>query len=228
MYTLHIGNKNYSSWSLRPWVLLRTLGIPFEEVLRPFSAGGSYAEFRSFSPTGLVPVLEDGGISVCDSLAIVEYVAEDHPAVWPADRAARAFARSAAAEIHSGFSALRNTCGMNVGLRIRLPGIKPDLRRDLDRLDELWTEGLTRFGGPFLAGGTFTAVDAFYCPVAFRIQTYGLALSPAAMDYAAGLLALPAMRDWYEAGIAETWREPGHEADQRAAGGWIADLRATA
>jgi glutathione S-transferase len=228
MYTLHIGNKNYSSWSLRPWVLMKALAIPFSEVLTPFRPGGSYTDFRAFSPTGLVPLLEDGDVRVWDSLAITEYVAEDHPRVWPADRGARAFARSAAAEIHSGFSALRNTCGMNVGIRVALREISDGLQRDLDRLDELWAEGFSRFGGPFLAGATFTAVDAFYCPVAFRVQTYGLKLAPASVAYAGRLLALPAMTAWYAAGLAERWRDPDHDAEVANAGAVTADLRAGA
>ncbi len=229
MYTLHIANKNYSSWSLRPWVLMKTLGIPFEEALEPFNPqGGSYDKFRKFSPSGLVPLLRDGDNVVWDSLAIVEYLAERHPGVWPADPAARAFARSAAAEMHSGFSTLRNICSMNVGIRVRLNEVGPKLQKDFDRLDELWGDGFNRFGGPFLAGSAFTAVDAFYCPVAFRVQTYGIPLNAASMAYVRRLLELPAMREWYAAGVAETWREPGHEEETRGVGEWTADYRATA
>ena len=226
MYALYIANKNYSSWSLRPWVLLRTLEIGFEERFVPFLQGSSYAEFRKFSPTGLVPCLVDGDLTVWDSLAITEYVGEDHPQVWPADRAARAWARSATAEMHSGFSALRNICGMNIGVRVRLHDQSPALKADLARLDELWTEGLEKFGGPFLAGDKFTAVDAFFCPVAFRLQTYGLELSEAALVYAERLRALPAMREWYEAGLAETIRDEPHDAEIPQVGVLIEDLRA--
>jgi glutathione S-transferase len=228
MYALHIANKNYSSWSLRPWVLMKTLGIPFEEVLTPFPAGGSYATFRGFSPTGLVPLLRDGDIAVWESLAIVEYLAESHAKVWPADKAARAFARSGAAEMHSGFSALRGTCGMNVGVRVRLREITPALKKDLDRLDELWGEALSRFGGPVLGGAEFTAFDAFFCPVAFRVQSYGLKLDPESMAYVERLLALPAMQEWYAAGIAEHWRDLPHDAELAQAGEVTADLRAPA
>lgn len=227
MYALYIANKNYSSWSLRPWVLLKTLDIPFDERFVPFLDGGSYETFRKFSPTGLVPCLVDGDRTIWDSLAIAEYVAEDHQKVWPADRSARAWARSASAEMHSGFSTLRNTCGMNVGVRVKLYEIAPALARDIARIDELWTEGLTRFGGPFLAGDTFTAVDAFFCPVAFRIQTYGLQMSDTAMAYAARLLDLPAMREWYEAGLAETIRDKPHDDEIPNFGSLIEDLRAT-
>lgn len=228
MYTLIVGNKNYSSWSLRPWLLLRALDIPFTERLQPFVDYGSHDQFRKFSPTGRVPLLIDGDTSVWDSLAIAEYVAEDHPQVWPTDRAARAFARSVAAEMHSGFSAMRNVCTMNCGLRIELAERSPALEQDLARIDEIWCEGLSRFGGPFLAGRQFTAADAFYAPVAMRLQTYGITLSPAASDYGKRLLALPPLVEWYEAGLAETWREPVHEQEAQAAGKITQDLRRTA
>lgn len=224
MYALYIANRNYSSWSLRPWVLLKTLDIPFEERFVPFLE--AYAAFRKFSPTGLVPCLVDGDRTVWDSLSITEYVAEDHPRVWPSDKAARAWARSASAEMHSGFSALRNICGMNIGVRVKLHEISPALASNIARLDELWTEGLSRFGGPFLAGSEFSAVDAFYCPVAFRIQTYGLELSETAMAYAQWLRDLPAMREWYEAGLAETIRDLPHDAEIPTVGTLIEDLRA--
>lgn len=228
MYTLIIGNKNYSSWSLRPWLALRVLDIPFAEQLQPFVDHGSHDKFRAFSPTGRVPLLVDGEIRVWDSLAIVDYVAETHPQIWPADKAARAFARSVCAEMHSGFSALRNVCTMNCGLRVRLNAVSPALQADLDRIDEIWCEGLSRFGGPFLAGQTFTAADAFYAPVALRLQTYGLTLSQPAADYAAHLLALPALIEWVDAGLAEIWREPGHEAEVLTVGTITSDLRRTA
>jgi len=228
MYALYIANKNYSSWSLRPWVLMTTLGIPFDERLMVFQEGSNWEPFRAFSPAGLVPCLHDDPTVVWDSLAIAEYLAERHAGVWPADSRARAFARCAAAEMHSGFPVLRNICTMNCGLRIRLREIPPALERNLKRIGELWNEGLDRFGGPFLAGGSFTAVDAFYAPVAFRIQTYDLSLGEAANAYASRLLALPAMRAWYQAALKETWREAAHEAEAREVGAVLEDLRATA
>jgi glutathione S-transferase len=227
MYALYIANKNYSSWSLRPWVLLRALDIPFEERFVPFLETSNYAAFRKFSPTGLVPCLVDGDVTIWDSLAITEYIAEDHSQVWPADRAARAWARSATAEMHSGFSTLRNVCGMNIVVRVKLHTINPTLEKDIARIDELWSEGLERFGGPYLAGARFTAVDAFFAPVAFRIQTYGLPLGQAAKAYADRLLSLPAMVEWYQAGIAETLRDPPHDDELINAGIVIEDLRAT-
>src|SRR6185369_969787 len=184
MYDLFIANKNYSSWSLRPWVLMRELALPFREHLVPFGGSANAVEFKRFSPTGKVPCLVDGEITVWDSLAITEYLGERHAGVWPADTAARAFARCAAAEMHSGYFALRNQCPMNCGLRVTLGPINGDLERELARLDELWGEGLDRFGGPFLGGAGFSAVDAFFAPVAFRVLTYDPPLSDRARDYA--------------------------------------------
>lgn len=227
MVTLYIANKNYSSWSLRPWVLLRQLGIAFDEQVRPFTDGPALA-FGDVSPSGRFPCLVDGDTVVWDSLSIAEYVAESHPQVWPADKQARAFARSAASEMHSGFQSLRNICGMNVGIRVELKEIPAGLATDIARLDALWTEGLTRFGGPFLAGSAFTAADAFFCPVAFRVQIYDLKLSAPAADYAKRLLDLPAMQDWYQAALKETWRKQAYENEALAAGRIVADYRQTA
>jgi len=226
--TLYIANKNYSSWSLRPWVLMQALGIPFEEKIEPLLQGSCWDKFRTFSPNGLVPCLHDGKFIVWESLAIVEYLAERHPGVWPQDEEARAWARSAAAEMHAGFSALRNQCPMNCGVRVVLNTISPELQRNLDRLDELWSEGLNRFGGPFLAGASFTAVDAFFAPVIFRIQTYDLVLGETAMAYVQRMLKLDAMRDWYEEAIRETWREEEHDQQVLDTGKVISDLRAPA
>ena len=225
MATLYIGNKNYSSWSLRPWILMRALDIPFEEQLIPFDDGGSWEKFRAFSPTGLVPCLHDDEIVVWESLAITEYLAEAHPQVWPADKTARAWARSATAEMHAGFSALRNCCPMSVGVRIALHEQSDDLQQDLARLNELWEQGLDRFGGPFLAGANFCAVDAFFAPVVFRVQTYNLALSSAARAYADHMLQLPALQEWQQASLVEPYREPEHEEEIKALGEWLQDLR---
>lgn len=227
MYTLYIANKNYSSWSLRPWVLLTQLGIPFEEKLTPFlGTSSSWSAFRAFSPTGKVPCLHDGDLAVWDSLSIAEYVAERHQGVWPADPRARAWARSAAAEMHSGFETLRARCPMNCGIRLQLDALPAALTRDLARLQELWNEGFGRFGGPYLAGAAFSAVDAFYAPVAFRIQSYQLAVDGGARDYVQRMLALPAMQRWYEAALKETWRDPDHEEETLRQGVLLQDLRA--
>lgn len=226
MYVLHIANKNYSSWSLRPWVLMHMLDVPFEERLTPFPTGSSWELYRPFSPSGRVPCLVDDGWAVWDSLAIAEYLAERHHGVWPVEAKARAWARSAAAEMHSSFTALRNDCSMSCGVRVQPMPMSDALKQDLFRLGDLWNDGLARFGGPFLAGSAFTGVDAFFAPVAFRAQSYGLSFEGAAAAYPERLLDLPAMREWYAAALAETWREPGHEAEVRAAGTIIEDSRA--
>ncbi len=226
--TLYIANKNYSSWSLRPWVLLRELAIPFEERLVPFNNADGAVAFKTFSPTGRVPCLVDGALTIWDSLAITEYVAESHSQVWPAERAARAWARSASAEMHSGFARVRTVCTMNCGIRVKLHPQSPDFYAEWQRIDELWNEGLRRFGGPFLAGSSFTAVDAFFAPVAFRVQTYSPALSESALAYVGRLLQLPAMRSWYAAALQEKWRDEPHDEEARAVGEWLQDLRARA
>jgi glutathione S-transferase len=225
MYELFITNKNYSSWSLRAWVLMRQLELPFRERLVALPEGSYWDTFHTFSPSGRVPCLHDGDTVVWDTLGIIEYLAERHEGVWPADPEARAWARCAAAEMHAGFGTLRERCTMSCGLRVRLRDLPPALARDLARLGELWNEGLARFGGPFLAGKGFSAVDAFFAPVAFRVQTYGLALDDTSAAYAQRLLALPAMRSWYADALAEPWREPGHEAEAEVAGTWLEDLR---
>lgn len=226
MYELIIANKNYSSWSMRPWVLMRTLQIPFQERLLFFHTNKGDGDFRRFTPSGRVPCLVDGETRVWDSLAIAEYLAEQHAGVWPASKAVRAWSRSAAAEMHSGFSTLRNVCSMSVGLRVRLHSISAALQSDLARLAALWTDGLDRHGGPFLGGAAFTAVDAFFAPVASRVQTYGLQLPAPAAAYAQRLLEQPAVREWIAAGIAETARDLDHEKDFVEYGVITEDLRA--
>ncbi len=225
-YTLITANRNYSSWSLRPWVLMTALGIAFEDRLEPFAAATNYAAFRSFSPTRQVPALIDGDRTVWDSLGIILYLADRHPGVWPADEAARAFAQCATAEMHSGFTTLRNDCTMNVGVRVEPHLPSPALNKDIARLRELWEQGLDRFGGFFLAGKTFTAIDAFYAPVAFRVRTYGLDVGPIAQAWVDHMLAHPAMQQWEREALAETWREDSHEAEIGAAGKVIEDYRA--
>jgi glutathione S-transferase len=223
MYELIITNKNYSSWSMRAWVLMRELAIPFTERLLPYSPGA----FKGVTPAGNVPCLVDGETLVWDTSAITEYLAERHPGVWPVDGRARAWARSAAAEMHNGFGALRNECSMSVGVRVKRYGISAALQANLDRLAELWADGLTRHGGPFLGGAKFTAVDAFHVPVASRVQTYALPLPSQAAAYAARLLELPAAKDWIAAGIAETARDAMHEEEVLSQGVLVEDLRAS-
>ncbi len=224
MYKLYIANKLYSSWSLRPWVLMTEKSIPFTEQIVPLSEGSSWTQYRSFAPNGRVPCLHDGEIVVWDSLSIVEYLAERHSGIWPADLIARAWSRSAAAEMHSGFSNLRQQCSMHCSLRIQLPGISASLQQDLDRIDELWNDGLQRFGGDFLGGDTFTAVDAFFAPISIRIQTYGLRLSEKSMAYAQQLISLNSMQNWIAAGIQEPWREMNHEQEVLQSGTLLGDI----
>ena len=225
MYTLHIANKNYSSWSLRPWVLMKALSIPFKEDISPFKEGSNWNEFRAFSPSGLVPCLIDNGQIIWDSLGITEYLAEKHAGIWPNKTDARAWARCAAAEMHSGFFSLREHCPMNCGLSVRLNEISESLQKDISRIDELWSEGLSRFKGPFLAGNKFTAVDAFYAPIAFRIRTYHLKMSASALDYVELLLSIDSMRAWEEDALNESWREPAHEQDSIKSGVMMEDFR---
>jgi glutathione S-transferase len=227
MYELFIGNKNYSSWSMRPWVLMRQLGIGFREQLRPFHLNKGEGDFRKFSPTGKVPLLVEGDYRIWDSLAITEFLAERHPGVWPESAGARAFARCAAAEMHSSFGTLRNECSMSVGVRMRLHKVSDGLRVDLARLDELWSQGMEQFGGPFLAGPQFTAVDAFFAPVATRVQTYGLPVTERAARYVNLLLQQTAVAEWIAGGLTETFRDEPHEQYVLACGELLQDLRAS-
>ena len=223
-YTLITANRNYSSWSLRPWLLMRGLGIAFEDRIEPFTKPVNYEAFRSFSPTGQVPVLLDGERTVWDSLGIALYLADRHDGVWPADPAARAFAQCGMAEMHGGFQALRSQCPMNVGVRVRIDAIDAALGRDIARIAELFGEGLARFGGPFLAGPSFCALDAFFAPVAYRVRTFALDVGEG-QRWGHHMLALPAMREWERAALAESWREPGHEQEIGSAGTLLEDHR---
>lgn len=225
MYTLFIANKNYSSWSLRPWLLLSQLGISFEEKLVPFKGSSNTEEFSKFSPNGKVPCLHHDERVIWDSLAICEYLADQHAGVWPTDAEARAWARCAAAEMHSGFNTLRTVCGMTVGVRVKLFEHSPALLADVNRVDQLWNEGLSKFGGPFLAGDTFTGVDAFYAPVVFRCRSFNLPLSMTAAAYRDKILGLSAMAQWEAAALAETWRDPDHEKEMLQYGEVIEDFR---
>ena len=230
MYTLHIANKNYSSWSLRPWILLHQLDIAFTEAMHPFMANidEQRKAFAAFSPTRKVPVLQDAQTAIWDSLAIAEYLAERHTGVWPQDAQARAWARSAASEMHSGFGQLREMCSMNCALRARLRSMPAPLQAELARINDLFNEGLSRFGGPFLAGSAFTAVDAMYAPVIFRFQTYGLPLTGAAAAYMTTVLELPAMRQWQAEAVAENSIDPAHEQGISAYADIVDDARKTA
>lgn len=210
---LYIGNKNYSSWSLRPWLLMRATGIAFDEIkLRLDENDGSPFKQTLFgiAPTGKVPLLiDDDGFAVWDTLAIAEYLAERFPdkALWPADAKARARARCLCAEMHSGFGALRQAFPMNIEVSLpddgaRVLKAQPAVRRDLERIDSMWSQQLAESGGPFLFGA-FGVADAFYAPVASRLHTYGLPVSKTSAAYVARLLALPAMQAWSAEAITE-------------------------
>src|SRR5690606_12207524 len=185
-------------------------------------------DFRAFSPTGQVPVLlarESGGErTVWDSLGITLYLADRHPEIWPQDKEARAFAQAVVAEMHGGFGALRNDCTMNVGVRVEPKPMSAALTRNIARVREIFEQGLERFGGPWLAGPEFSAADAFYAPVAFRIRTYGLDVGKG-QAWVERALAHPAMREWEAQALAETWREESHEAELAACGTITADYR---
>jgi glutathione S-transferase len=205
--TLVIGNKNYSSWSMRPWVLMRELGIPFEEKRLRFHSEEWAREIGRWSPSGMVPVLWRGGEVVWDTLAIAETLAERHPdkAVWPADPAARAFARSICAEMHAGFRDLRSTMPMNIRASHPGKGMTPATRANIERIESLWGEARRRFGaaGPFLFGA-FCAADAMYAPVVMRFRTYGVALGAEAGAYCEAMRAARGVDAWICEALAET------------------------
>jgi glutathione S-transferase len=205
---LVIGNKNYSSWSMRPWLALRANDIAFEEIFIPLYTGEADKQrILGFTRSGKVPALIDGDVTVWDSLAIIEYVAERFPEarLWPEDRASRAHARSISAEMHSGFMALRNECGMNLHRPIRAVALSADARANVARIQAIWTECGERYGkyGPFLFG-KFGAADAMFAPVVHRLRTYAIAVEPAAQAYMETMTALPAFQEWTRAGLAET------------------------
>ena len=202
---LYLGNKNYSSWSLRGWLVTKLSGEPFEEVPVPLVGVAPNPANRAFSPSGLVPCLHDGDIIVWDSLAIAEHFAERHPDMWPADAVARGWARSISAEMHSGFAALRNDMTMCIRERVDVRPWSAKLAADIERVTRIWDESRRRFGagGAFLCG-RYSIADCFYGPVAFRFQTYGVKPRGAASAYLEALLAHPDMQAWQRAALAET------------------------
>lgn len=222
-YTLITANRNYSSWSLRPWFLMKALGIAFVDRVEQFRATVN-TDFAAFSPTAKVPVLIDGSRTIYDSLAIVMYLAERHDGVWPTDTDARIWVQCAASEMHSGFDALRSDCTMNVGVRVRPKPMSDHLCADIARMRELLEEGLDCFGGPWLAGSALTAADAFFAPVAWRVRTYGLQVG-AASRWIDRMIAHSAMQFWEAQALEETWREAGHEAELLTCGDVVADYR---
>ncbi|QEL26096.1 glutathione S-transferase family protein [Bosea sp. F3-2] len=223
---LLIGNKCYSSWSLRAWLLLRAKGIGFTEKLIPLDEPGFKAAIFAEAPGsgGTVPTLVDGDVAVWETLAIVEYLHETHPeaGIWPRDAAARAHARAASSEMHAGFTALRGACPMNLGKRFSKRDRGPGVARDVERITALWRQARERFGGqgPFLYG-EFSAADAMYAPVVTRLDTYGIAVDPVSQDYMRAVLALPAYREWLAAALDEPWIVAQDEVDEPA----LVDLR---
>jgi glutathione S-transferase len=206
--TLVIGNKNYSSWSMRPWVALRAAGIAFDEVFISLYTGeADKKRILDFTQSGKVPVLVDGDVTIWDSLAIIEYAAERFPdaRLWPADRASRAHARSISAEMHSGFAALRDECGMNLHRPVGAIPLSAQAGADIARMQQIWTDCRERYGksGPFLFGA-FGAADAMFAPVVHRFRTYAIEVKPEVRDYMAAMTALPAFQEWTSAGLAET------------------------
>ena len=205
---LVIGNKNYSSWSMRPWLALKAANIAFEEVLIPLYTGDADKNrILNFTHSGKVPVLIDGDITIWDSLAIIEYLAERFPEkpLWPEERASRAHARSISAEMHSGFMALRNECGMNLHRAVGAVALSDEARANIARVQQIWTECRERYGklGPFLFG-PFGGADAMFAPVVHRFRTYAIEVTPVVQAYMDAMTSLPAFQEWTRGGLAET------------------------
>lgn len=228
MPTLVIANKIYSSWSLRPWILMRHYGIGFDEVMIPLDQPDTRQQILRYSPAGKVPVLVDGEVVVWESLAIMDAVADMHPGlpIWPKAPAARALARSIAAEMHAGFRALRAALPMNLARRFAHRDRGADVTADVERVTAIWRDARTRFGadGPFLFGADFGAADAMYAPVVTRLDTYSWPVDPDIRAYMDAVMALPAFREWHDQALRETWVVPHDEVDEKP----IADYRAPA
>ncbi len=215
--TLVIGNKNYSSWSFRPWIAMKVAGIAFEEVLVPLNAEDFKARLLKLSGSGRVPTLIEGDIKVWESLAILEYLADKFPdkKLWPSDPAVRAHARSIAAEMHADFVALRRACPMNMWRPVKARPLEPEAAAGAARIDAMWSDCRARFGksaGPFLFGG-FGAADAMYAPMVSRFHTYAVKVGAASRAYIEAVMALPAYQEWTAAGVKEPWVLPHDEVD---------------
>ena len=218
MPTLVIANKCYSSWSLRPWLLMKQLGVAFDEITIPLDLPDTKEKVLKHSPAGKVPILIDGDVTVWESIAIMEYVGEAYGVpVWPADRKARAMARSIAAEMHSGFSALRSACPMNLGKKFAQKDRGEAVARDVARFSEIVRQAREHFraGGPFLFGA-FSAADAMYAPLVTRLDTYSIALDATTLAYADAILILPAFQEWRSAAMEEEWIVEADEVDEEA------------
>jgi glutathione S-transferase len=206
--TLIIGNKNYSSWSFRPWIAMKVAGIAFDDVVISLNADDFKSRLAKISGTGKVPTLVDGDVHVWESLAILEYLAEKFPAaqLWPADPAARAHARTVSSEMHAGFAALRHACPMNMARPVKRRELDNETRGNVRRIEALWADCRARFGagGPFLFGA-FGAADAMYAPVVARFQTYDVEVGEPARAYMSAVMALPAWAEWRAAALQEPW-----------------------
>lgn len=215
--TLYIGNKNYSSWSFRPWLAMKAANIAFDEVVIPLYTGAADKQrILDVSSAGKVPVLTDGDVTVWDSMAIIEYLAEKLPQaqLWPQDPASRAHARAISAEMHGGFGALRRECGMNIHRQIRAKTLSDEARENIARVQEIWGDCRRCYAGagPFLFG-TFTAADAMYAPVVHRFRTYAIDVSPPVREYMEAMLAYPPFAEWTAQALAETLVIDRFEAD---------------
>lgn len=210
--TLVIGNKNYSSWSLRPWMLMKRLGVAFDEVMVALDRPTTREDIEKFSPSGRVPVLRQGDLCVWDSLAICEYLAELTGKGWPEKPEVRAVARSVCAEMHSGFTNLRSLWPMNARARNRRTAMTAALEADIDRIDQIWNDCRARFGagGPWLFG-EYSIADAMYAPVVLRFNTYGAGISQTARWYMASVLEDGALQEWLQGAKHETWTNPASE-----------------
>jgi glutathione S-transferase len=211
---LILGNKNYSSWSLRPWIAMKVAGIPFEEEVIPLYEPGWQERVARYTPAGKVPVLMDGDTAVWESLAILEHLAEHFPkaSLWPAEAVARSRARVVATEMHAGFVALRKNCPMNMWLPPK-PRPQPDeVMADVGRIETIWRDCLERSGGPFLFGA-FGAADAMYAPVVARFHNYGIAVGEGTLRYMSAVRALPAWTEWRAAALKEPWVMQHNEPD---------------
>lgn len=219
MLHLVIGNKRYSSWSMRPWLVLKAFDIPFTETVVPLRQPETRGQILKFSPAGKVPVLIDDKTSVWESLAIIEYLAEQLPAhaIWPRDVAARAHARSIASEMHAGFQPLRQTLPMNLAKRYSVPVLSDELKASIDRIEESWRAARAKFGaaGPFLYGA-FSAADAFYAPVVTRFETYQIPVASDTALYMDAIIKHSAFRAWSEAARLEEWTIPDFEVGPAA------------
>jgi glutathione S-transferase len=213
MLKIVVGNKKYSSWSLRPWLALKLTGAPFEETVVALDMPDTAENIRKFSPSGRVAALIDGGLTVWESLAICEYLAEKFPqaGLWPSDAARRALARSISSEMHAGFSSLRNDCSMRIVEQRPYKALRPETQKDVDRIVELWNRCLKESGGPYLFGARPGIADAMYAPVVSRFRTYSIPVPGAAQAYCDAVWAWPALQEWVAAARAETLRAKNHE-----------------